>query len=790
MPKRKYQTPEILHDAPLTDQKAADFHFDDFAATLARLIASPGTETPLAIGINGAWGSGKTSLLLRVKNMLDKPNGEDGKGEHRFAEVSEKFRTCKAVWFDAWKYSGEDQILAALLRVIVAEMQRDGFWNWLKAQSQAKKEDLKWFDLLADSLLQFASAGVYSLNLGDYRVDTPLKQASAFFDYFDDSLNKLLATWVGGKLVSAKQKEIDEKKGVLVVFIDDLDRCMPDKTVQVLEAVKLFLDKQGCIFVLGADIKIVQTAVETHYKNTGITGESAKDYLEKIIQLRFDLPPIVEQAMENYLRSQKIVDKDMLKRWRTLIAAAEVNPRRVKNVINDLNLQWHMAANSGQAEGVNRDDFICWQALIHAAPSAFVRQVTDFEDKSIRYNFIRDALKWQNGKQEDKDAVKGFFSAYEDKDSNRLRKVLRNISFSNEFTMDALDAMIYMTVPPSKPLELSSNELPDLVEVTASSGSEKRGIPDFLREAGWVESDIENQENLPTYAVPRFVGRGETAMPTADQNRRTIGGLEFVRVPQGSFVMGSKDDNPLAYDSEKPQHTVDINYDYWMAKFILTNLYFAEFIKATSYVTTADERGGWHPKQTNFVKGVNWRHPTDVKDKWEDKQDHPVVQVSWDDAMAYCKWFNETFNNELGDLVLRLPTEAEWEKAGRGAYGNEWPWGNEFDANKCNSAEGGKGGTTPVGLYSPQGDSPYGCADMAGNVWEWCNDWYDADEYKKRAKASVVNPRGPKNGGYRVLRGGAFNNSDRGVRCSDRYRYGPYLRSDGSGFRVVVSPFS
>ena len=79
MPKRKYQTPEILHDAPLTDQKAADFHFDDFAATLARLIASPGTETPLAIGINGAWGSGKTSLLLRVKICWIDPMGKMAK---------------------------------------------------------------------------------------------------------------------------------------------------------------------------------------------------------------------------------------------------------------------------------------------------------------------------------------------------------------------------------------------------------------------------------------------------------------------------------------------------------------------------------------------------------------------------------------------------------------------------------------------------------------------------------------------------------------------------------------
>ena len=103
MPKRKYLTPEVLHDAPLTDKKTADFYFDDFAATLARLIAGPNTETPLAIGINGAWGSGKTSLLYRVKAMLDQP-----KAERQFAESKENFKNCKTVWFGAWKYNDED----------------------------------------------------------------------------------------------------------------------------------------------------------------------------------------------------------------------------------------------------------------------------------------------------------------------------------------------------------------------------------------------------------------------------------------------------------------------------------------------------------------------------------------------------------------------------------------------------------------------------------------------------------------------------------------------------------
>lgn len=740
---RKYLTPEIMHDAPLHDGKSADFHFDDFSATLARLIANPETETPFAMAINGAWGSGKTSLLLRLKHMLDKPELAQ---KHRFAnsrEEAREFRACKTVWFDAWKYNDENALLVALVRVILQTMQRDGLINkftaWLEDPSQPAY-DLSMFINAFEVSFGGLGAGLkFKLDPEKHKTPSRFEEYTAFFDYFDEAFGRLLNLWVYDK---AEVSEDALKKGALVIFIDDLDRCIPDKTVQVLEALKLFFDKRGCIFVLGADIKIVQAAVESHYKNIGITGESAKDYLEKIIQLRFDLPPILGDAMEKHLRSQG-VNEAMLKRWQALVAAAEVNPRRVKSVINDLNLQWFMAVNSGQAEGVDRDDFICWQALMHAAPAAFARQVLDFEDKSIRFGFIQDALKWQNGKQEDREAVKGFFNAYEDKEAKRLRGVLRQISFSQEFSPDALDAMIYMTAPPAVPKPEPEKAIVE--EPRRSAELETLG------EAAFAE-----MAEAPT--------RGEKgrSVPPQDGNRLSIGGLEFARVPKGKFIMGSKEDNELAGSVEKPQHTVELS-DYWMAKFILTNQQYADFLG----------------KQ---------KHP--VSD-WQKRKDHPVVNVSWNDAVAYCKWFNETYQNELkaaGGLTLRLPSEAEWEKAARGAYGNEWPWGNEFDPNKCNSVEGQKGGTTSVGAYSALGgDSPYGCADMAGNVWEWCGDWFGEAEYKPRASAPVVDPRGPQSGKYRVLRGGSFLNIRISARCAYRNNSYPDDRLNGIGFRVCLS---
>jgi formylglycine-generating enzyme required for sulfatase activity len=387
---------------------------------------------------------------------------------------------------------------------------------------------------------------------------------------------------------------------------------------------------------------------------------------------------------------------------------------------------------------VDRDDFICWQALMHAAPASFARQVMDFEDKAIRFGFIQDALKWQNGRQEDKDTVKGFFSAYEDKDSKRLRGVLKQISFSKEFTPDALDSMIYMTAPPPK----VEPEKPVVEEPKRSAELELAGEETFAEIKEVVMRGGQSSE------------RGKGIAPR-DGNRLLIGGMEFMRVPAGKFIMGSKDDNELASDDEKPQHTIDLDYDYWMSKFILTNEQYGQYLG-----------GGKHP----------------VSD-WQKKKDHPVVKVSWDEAMKYCGWFNQTFKSELGDLLLRLPTEAEWEKAARGAYGNEWPWGNEFDKNKCNSREGNKGGTTPVGAYSAAGgDSPYGCADMAGNVWEWTYTLFAKYPY-----VAVDGREDEKSRASRVLRGGSFYYDLYLARCAYRSSDSPGGSSLNIGFRVCAS---
>lgn len=151
-------------------------------------------------------------------------------------------------------------------------------------------------------------------------------------------------------------------------------------------------------------------------------------------------------------------------------------------------------------------------------------------------------------------------------------------------------------------------------------------------------------------------------------------GRLMVSVPAGEFLFGP--------DREKASTGA-----FYIDRFPVTNAEYKEFVEATHWEEPAHWRRGTWP---------------------EGKADHPVTQVTWDSATAYAQWAGK-----------RLPTEEEWEKAARGTDGRVWPWGSAFDPNKCDTSETGIWDTTPVGKYSPAGDSPYGAADMAGNVYEW-----------------------------------------------------------------------
>ncbi|GAB4204554.1 MAG: hypothetical protein OHK0022_29790 [Roseiflexaceae bacterium] len=246
----------------------------------------------------------------------------------------------------------------------------------------------------------------------------------------------------------------------------------------------------------------------------------------------------------------------------------------------------------------------------------------------------------------------------------------------------------------------------------------------------------------------------------------------LVKVPAGPFLMGSNDTDTLADRDEKPEHRFVLP-DFWIGQTPVTNAQFRPFVEGDGYTNrTYWTSAGWEWRQQEVItQPAYW-----TDSKWNGA-DYPIVGISWFEAVAYCRWLTVHTG-----LPFRLPTEAEWEKAARGPEGRIWPWGNRWEAGRCNSQEAGTGRTTPVGQY-PSGASYYGALDMAGNVWEWCStqgfDLYPyplQDEWAE-AYLEVNKPR--------IFRGGSCYDNQKNVRGASHINVTPRDRNLSLGLRVA-----
>jgi formylglycine-generating enzyme required for sulfatase activity len=280
---------------------------------------------------------------------------------------------------------------------------------------------------------------------------------------------------------------------------------------------------------------------------------------------------------------------------------------------------------------------------------------------------------------------------------------------------------------------------------------------------------------------------------------------DLVDILGGTFTMGT--DEPYRYpgDGEGPAREVTLR-PYRIGAYAVTNRQFGAFVDATGHRTEA-EHYGWSFVFHLFlpddfpdtravaatpwwrqVYGADWAHPAGPQSNVDDSMEHPVVHVSWNDARSYCEWAS-----------VRLPTEAEWEMAARGGLVQKrFVWGDELQPKgrpMCNifegefpsenTAEDGYVGTAPVDAFPPNG---FGLHNMAGNVWEWCSDWFHATHH---ADGPRKNPQGPPAGEAKVMRGGSYL-------CNDSYchRYRVAARSSNTadsstgnlGFRVAADP--
>lgn len=284
---------------------------------------------------------------------------------------------------------------------------------------------------------------------------------------------------------------------------------------------------------------------------------------------------------------------------------------------------------------------------------------------------------------------------------------------------------------------------------------------------------------------------------------------DMILIPEGSFLMGSaKEDIDRLSDLDRNIDTERLKNEipprevylsaYLIDKYPVTNAKYKQFIESGGYT----QKPFWSDAGWEYVLQANPLENNDLDSVLKGEPDCPTVNISWYEAEAFAKWAGK-----------RLPTEAEWEKAARGTDGRIYPWGNEFDKTRLNCAEAKIEKPTPVTKY-PQGQSVYGCFDMAGNVWEWTADWYDSQYYRYAPNKDPQGPNvaeenpyfgrpenvgvsiyelkpSPTSGtlsGCKVLRGGSWNGSGFvHVRCTNRDYDEPTYKNDTIGFRCARS---
>jgi formylglycine-generating enzyme required for sulfatase activity len=686
--------------------------FDIYIETLKTMFTDKDFKTPFCIGIFGKWGSGKTSFMHLLEGRLLTDN---------------TVPHAVPIWFNPWRYEKEEHLIIPFLKTIERGIKK--YVNDNKGIGKALLEKLK---KVAEKIAEVSAAFAYGITaeakLGGIGIELDVSkmsereesQAKKRLEAAKTLSEKLSSLYY--EIVNELKSAVDEASFRIVVFVDDLDRCLPDKAVELLEAIKLFLDIEGYLFVLGVDREVVKKGISYRYRFFEHREEKEKenliispdDYLDKMIQLPLELP-IIEHGRKKTFIESLMGNSDDFKVHSGLIIDSGIgeNPRSLKRFVNLL---------------------------------AFIVNLAE----TLKENIISDKV--------------------EPKETNEHKELLKNHFIPILYMKWTIIVFRYPKV--HNDIKGNPKRLIEIQEAAEGVGNAEKEEAPGMQIDERLRKVLVNGKGFPgdDWLLDRFIHLTESTVIGEKDKAGTSGyTLNFqpgkmVVIPKGTFLYG------------EDRVEKEINYDYNIDVFPITNKQYKEFIDETNYQVPY----GYGAKSRPY----NW----DIKKRSypEGKDHHPVVLVTYRDATAFCEW-----RSEKEGVEVRLPSEWHWEKAARGRDGREYPWGNDFDFNKLNCAdflvkkefqnldEGeklfkdifynknkGKILTMAVGRFTDSA-SPFGCHDMVGNVWEWTDSWYDTNRIEK------------------VLRGGSWYNLGQICRCAFRYSYSPNKMGFDIGFRCV-----
>jgi len=694
--------------------------FQQYVDTLKGMITDPNFKTPFCIGIFGKWGSGKTSFMRLLEDKLI----EDGGAPNAIP-----------VWFNPWRYEKEEHLIIPFLKTIEYEIKQ-----YVDERKRTGKKIIEGLESAAKKIGDASAAFAYGMNIEcklgvfGFTLD-PSKAASREEELAKrrieeaQKLSEKLSS-IYYEIVDELKSAVDEKQFRIVAFIDDLDRCLPEKAVELLEAVKLFLDIQGYLFVIGVDREVVKKGISYRYRFFEQREEKEKEnliispdcYLDKMIQLPLDLPKIESGRKKKFIEALLGNTKYFKEHADIIDIGVGDNPRTLKRFINLLAF-----------------------TVRHA--------------ESVKANIIRGKVV-QKESQEHKNTLRKYFTplfyikwviivfVYPD--------IHRDIEGNKRRLIELQDAS----------REAGKTEYGGVVE--AKADGVKLQVPDRLKKV------LAKGEPFPDdpWLIDRFILLTESTVASEEPSVEARGyGTSYkpgdmVLIPKGKFL----------YGDEKIEK--EIPYNYYIDVFPVTNAQYKAFIDETGHAVPFGESEESRP--------YNWDQ--DKRIYPDGMANHPVVLVSHGDVEEFCKWRAIKEGKETSP-----PTEEEWEKAARGERGRIYPWGDEFDFKKLNCADyhlnkilkdedewgeqffegfykmnSGKAFSSEVGRFKG-GESPFGCQDMSGNVWEWTDSFYDDNNEE-----------------LYVLRGGSWKNYTNECRCANRLLGGnPLKRYFNVGFRCA-----
>ena len=363
----------ILNDTPAVDSLL--FGFDAYAETLSGMITNKENATPLVVGIHGAPGAGKTTLMKAIKARLDGDSMSDSK----------RYRRCKTAWFCAWKHEHENQILAAIVETMFKAMAADGFFSLARSKVETVTRRID-KSAIFSSLSGLASG----VDVSEFFSVLPYKENLGHYDTFQKFLDDMIWTFLNWRFKLSGQEKPDDKKAAFVIFIDDVDRCVPKGIASLLKTIQLFMNRSGCIFVLAGAGEAIGRAWDRQYGS-----DETGDCLKKIFQIDFTLPRIAAADLLGLVEDKRNPFHPIKGYVSVIEPVLAGSPRRFKHFVNKVNLLYGLLRSSGSR--LVFEQVLFWVIMVHAFPD-LMRLI---EDEPGQLYVLKDQIQRLTGRTGD-----------------------------------------------------------------------------------------------------------------------------------------------------------------------------------------------------------------------------------------------------------------------------------------------------------------------------------------------------------------------------------------------------